>query len=438
MSDAEATWEQRLDGLVNTLTGLGKRGIDPGATFGVQSTRIVGRAEAESLFRSSHWARRIVRLLPQHATRQGWELYLPDVENAADLIQRIEKRATDLHLHKKIRQAMTWGRLYGGAGLVLGVVDGQLADMPVNEAAISDVTWALVATRHELQVERRQMDANMPGFGDPLMYRLSPEGATGASNIQVHESRLLRFEGEDIPRHLESQNDGWSDSVYTASWNAIGRLEQVEAAASNIVQKLSQFLWMVKDLRSLVSGNDGLDKLMARLLAMQMSAGLMNAVLLDADGEKAETLTHSIAGLPDTYDRFTQSLSASSGIPLTLLLGQAPGGLTTDDAAGRTYWYDQVKSAQRDMEHLLVRAYTYLARAEGYQGEVQVEFHSLTQQTDKEKAEVRKLVAETDQIYYDMQAVGPDEIRRSRFEGEWSMDTEVDAEMSIGVNANES
>jgi hypothetical protein len=55
-------------------------------------------------------------------------------------------------------------------------------------------------------------------------------------------------------------------------------------------------------------------------------------------------------------------------------------------------------------------------------------FNSLWQATDKEQAETRKLVAESDAIYINTSTLSPDEVAVSRFGGEqYSTETVIDA-----------
>lgn len=425
------TAELRLDGLASMLTGLGKVGVDPGATF-VPSTYLPNKDELAALLRSSGWARRIVSLLPEHALRQGFEVYLVDSADDVDLLERVKERAIRLNLVTKIGQAMRQARLFGGAGVVLGVNDGQIPAAPVDEAHVVDVSWGLVVNRHELFVDSLQGDWNSPRFGEHELYRVNPHGAM-SSNQLVHASRVLRFDGAEVPRELAAQNGYWSDSLLTSLWADIGRVEAVEAAIALITQRLNMLVWKMKGLRAVSESEDGLAVIQRRLVANQLALGIMNATLLDADGESAEVMVQTLSGLAENYDRLVQSLSAASGIPLTLLIGQAPGGLSTDDAGGRTYWYDQVRATHtHELVPVVLQAVTLLARAEGYQGKVQVEFCDLTNPTDAERTATRKTQAEIDYIYLNAGVITAGEVRSSRFNGEYSHDTKIESAIGNG------
>jgi hypothetical protein len=116
-------------------------------------------------------------------------------------------------------------------------------------------------------------------------------------------------------------------------------------------------------------------------------------ILLDADDEDVMRLGASVAGLGDLLDRAAGRLAAKLGWPVTLLMGQAPSGLSTDDKSGRANFLDSVKaeyqgSAQAPGPALLAlrRIYGLMMRsADGPTGGIEpegwrVEFNPLHQE----------------------------------------------------------
>src|SRR5690606_23610336 len=71
--------------------------------------------------------------------------------------------------------------------------------------------------------------------------------------------------------------------------------------------------------------------------------------------------------------------------------------------------------------------------------ELGIKWRPMWQMTDKENAELRKMVADTDNLYYNMGALDPSEIRNSRFANEdgYSMETELDESIDVIENNKE-
>jgi hypothetical protein len=131
---------------------------------------------------------------------------------------------------------------------------------------------------------------------------------------------------------------------------------------------------------------------------------------------------------------------------VTLLMGESPAGLNATGAADIRGFYDNVAAwrksdiepgLKRILKCVLAEARQGLGAAESVDGsanagepEWDIKWPSLYQPTDKEKAEVRKIVADTDSVYITSGVLDPTEVTLSRFgEGGWSMETTVDLEL---------
>ena len=56
-----------------------------------------------------------------------------NIEDGADASSAIAKKQRELRASQRVCNAMIWGRLYGGAAVIIGADDGQTADQPLNE-----------------------------------------------------------------------------------------------------------------------------------------------------------------------------------------------------------------------------------------------------------------------------------------------------------------
>jgi hypothetical protein len=132
----------------------------------------------------------------------------------------------------------------------------------------------------------------------------------------------------------------------------------------------------------------------------------------------------------------TKVAAAAAQMPISKLFGQSATGLNATGEGDARNWYDAVAVYQAERrkrpayEQILKLLFASKSGpTRGIEPENwALKFPPLWQPTAKEQAETRKVVAETDQINYDMGLVTSEELRTSRFGGEeYSAETEIDS-----------
>ena len=145
------------DSLRNVVSGLGtakdKRSHN---TFVIQPMM---RDEIDALYLEDGFARKIVDKMPADEVREWrtWEA------REAEAIYAAERQ---LRYRAKVQQARTWGRLYGGAAILIG--DGN--DDPTKPLDIEGIgkggcQYLHVLSRHELAAGELERDILSPNFG---------------------------------------------------------------------------------------------------------------------------------------------------------------------------------------------------------------------------------------------------------------------------------
>jgi phage-related protein (TIGR01555 family) len=116
-------------------------------------------------------------------------------------------------------------------------------------------------------------------------------------------------------------------------------------------------------------------------------------------------------------------------MPLTRLMGVSPGGLTATGESDLSWWYGQVDVYRElELKPKIMAFLRVLARSLGIVLDgLDVTFPPLWSMSDKEQAELRKIVADTDAVYISQGVLLPEEVALSRFgSGTWSAETTVD------------
>ena len=413
---------QYADSFFNLLTGFGTE-KDRVTQNEVGFQVFEDQARLEELYRTDHYAAKIVDSLPNDSTRQG---FVVGEENEYD--EELDR----LGIVQKLCKTDKWARLYGGAALVLGIEDGQDPREPVDPKKVKGISYAYVVDRWSLSRLDMQNDPKKPGFGLPERYRVTPrdmifhgamegDGTSDPSEADyetegygsvVHVSRMVRMYGVELPTTIRAQQDYWGDSVLHRARKSLSNLSVTESAIGNTLQMFTQAIFRKKGLATKVRSKKGRDELLSLFSIMNMSQSMLGMMIVDADGEDFERRSTNVTGMADLYDRLAQSAQSAAHQPASRFFGIIPGGLSTNDDAGERWWNDEVQAHQRNVYNPAIQYIATLMQiAEGGGPEpVFVEARPLSRPTEQEKAQTQKTKAETAAILIDRGVIGPENV----------------------------
>lgn len=463
----------RGDGWFNSITQMGQITRDKTASTSFE-VDVVDAETAMIIWRGDDLAARIVEAIPGDALREGFEIVLADDKHAAaevhgevaqgyaaasiarlaagmaqaaatrqdgtgagadtDLESAAEQRMRDLNVEERIREALCYERALGGAAILLGVTD-YCADLkePLDIGAVKGLEWISVLEPRELQPVHWYQDPFSPDFGKPDVWRLVPISSGGgvtSTMIEVHESRLILFPGTRVTkRPLLGASSGWGDSIFTRVARALRDFNSSHHSAAVLMADFAQAVYKIKDLAATVA-TDGTGGLATRMTAIDLGRSVARAILVDTE-EDFERKATPMSGLPETLDRLAARLAAAADMPLTLLMGQSPGGLNATGASDVRFYYDRVAQLQKRKVTPAVRKlvdiiFASLGKPPG-SVEYDVKYNPLWQETDKERSDARKVQADIDAAYCGLGVYTPDEVALSRFGGDtFSYETKID------------
>lgn len=414
-----------VDGWMNILTGLGVRGRDKNRATTFKACIKFGVAELDELYRYDGITRRVIDIVAEDMVRQGW-----DIEG--EISKEVQAKLEDMKAPSFLMDMIRWARLYGGSLGVIGIVDGRNLDKPVDFRNIQGINWVHVFDRFSVSNATGVIDTDLdsPNYGKPLMYLVSDPNS--GTTFKVHWTRTVRMDWNELTPRWVRDNDTWGDSLLQTIYEELKNFSSAFANSGVIMQDFVNYVMKIPGLAQLLaSGCD--DEVMKRINILNMAKSSLNTMVVDGE-EVYEKISTNVSGIPELLDRFMVSLSAVTGIPITLLFGRAPAGLNaTGDADIRNY-YDMISQKQegklRPVLEYLIKL-IYLQREAPFTGKEpsdwKLVFEPLWQNTDKEESEIRRTVAETDAIYIDRGVLDSTEVAISRFGGaRYSMNTEID------------
>lgn len=415
----------QVDGWSNILTGLGVRGRDKNRATTFCMDRKFGVSELDQIYRSDGMSRRVVDLIAEEMVREGWE-----IEN--DDQKMIQVKLDELNINYIMMNMLRWARLYGGSLGVLGVADGRPLDQPLNMQAVRELKWIHVYDRFSVSSATGGIDQDMnsPNYGKPNMY-LVTDSTTGTT-FQVHHSRTIRCDWNELTPRWVRDNDTWADPIFQTIYE---ELKNYSSAFANVGVLMHDFVTTVLKIPGLANllASDGCNaQVNNRANILNLARSNLNMIIVDGE-EDVSKITTNVAGLSDLLDRFMLSLSAVTGIPITLLFGRAPAGLNATGESDIRNFYDMIKQKQEGkLKPMLEKVIQLIFKSKDgfYKGvepdDWKITFVPLWQNTEEQEANIRRTTAETDAIYIDRGVLDPTEVAISRFGGSsWSMETEI-------------
>ncbi len=434
MSLIEAIGDRiRADGWENVILGLGGQ-KDPSAYTTYSSRAKLNDALLEALYVEDHFAARIIEALPKHGLRPGWQLQLPgDPAAAADAKDAYAAFEDDMAVVAELSQGAVWGRTFGGSLTWVGADDGREPSLPLDEDAIQTVKFFHTFDRRDVHVWRYYTDPSHPKFRRPEVYRIVPRVVVGPDSSGsdmmpalagqgafVHESRCIVWPGVPTTDERRLQLVGWDDSVLERCWDALRQAGEDYGAKSQLLGRISQAIYKFKGLYAMLAGKQK-EILQARLDLLERSRSRARAIALDIE-EDFVNVTQPVSGVDTLIDKSILRLAAAAEMPVAVLMGQPLSTLEGTNDGDLEVWDQEVEAWRKHVlrpRHERIAQMILLSK-DGPTGGVEpdqwrIEYMPLRQPKPKERAEVRKLEAETDAIRVDKGFATPEAIALARF-----------------------
>lgn len=405
----------KFDAWQNIATKLGVQGKDARL-----EGNFVGRAprsqqEIERLYEQDDIFPIAVDRIPEHGTRRWIRITgattktgRPDLDFSRALFEELESHDAQF----KIFDLWRMHRLSGGSGLLLGVEDGRKPSEPLDLARVRKLKTLNVLSRWELFAGEIDRDPYSENYDQPLWY------TTINSAERIHYSRVIR-----LPRHMIASRrshfaiQGWDVPIVERVYDPIRQFGTLLGYIEAMFQDLVQGVLEMDGLAAALSADDGDEILIRRMQMISFARSMFNMVLVDKD-EKYDRRNQAPTGLSDLVVRAMDRLAAATGMPLSILFGQPPTGLSTDDESGRRSFYDSVATQQRRLlrKPITILCEVLLAATEGpFKGKSpdswSFDFLPLEEPNQNDDAQRRDLESQTEERLIGLGLLDRSEVR---------------------------
>lgn len=419
----------KRDTLTSVLAGFGQ---GKAAATSFTNGTMLAEKELTAMFDFNWLAKKIVTKPVNDALRPGIEI---SADANDDLALYLRTRWYELDVINKMKEAKWWARLYGGGALVLIVEENKATDpwrplVPSNIKRIIDIN---VADAFELQPARWYDDPLKPKFGLPATYHYLPmsEG-TSAPQVTIHESRVIRFNGEPRPSRSVSglTLSQWGCPILQNIYDEIMANAIFEDCTTELA---SDFVTRVLKMTGLVDlvANKQDEQIRRRVSLLSKNLTPHRTAVIDQSEDLTKTQS-PIAGYADLINYFADIVAGASGIPRAILFSQQLGTLAGAEETKGDYHdllLDLQEGCTKQVDELLAMFLLEDACPEATADDYEWTWNSLTSKNEKTEAEARKIQADIDVAYITQGVVTADEVRESRFgSGEYSFTTVIEEE----------
>ena len=228
----------------------------------------------------------------------------------------------------------------------------------------------------------------------------------------VHRTRLHTFVGRPVPDMLKPSYAFGGLSLSQVAKPYVDIWLTTRQSVGELIHAFS--VMVLKTNLSTLLQPGGAQALLTRAALFNATRDNQGLMMIDEQTEDFMNVSASIAGLADLQAQSQEHVASVVGIPLVKYTGIQPKGLNASSDGEIRVWYDLVLA----MQNFFFRPnltetidFAMISLWGKVDDDITYEFVPLWEMSEKEKAEMRKLDAETDQLRIDSSVVSPEEVR---------------------------
>lgn len=346
-----------MDAFQNQMArlGFGQPNLNEGADYPL--TRMSQNYNLfTSLYRSSWIVRKIVDVFPSDMVK-NWIKFNSSLD--PEKISKINSVIRKTKTKEKIKEGLRWARLYGGAaGLILIDGDEDLSE-PLDYDAImlDDYKGLLIFDRWngiypDIELED---DISDEEYGYPKYYSISLSEANNnlmlsynkQDLVKVHHSRIVRFNGRDLPLWERQAEMFWGESEIEIVFEELKKRDNTSANIASLIFLANIRVLKMNDLGQLLgaSTQKAQENLYKVLQAQNQLMSNMGIYVMDKDDDFGSE-QYSFGGLNDIYESFMLDIAGACEMPVTKLFGREPTGFNSTGESDLIQYYDTLEEKQ--------------------------------------------------------------------------------------------
>ena len=225
--------------------------------------------------------------------------------------------------------AWNWGRLYGGAGLVINT--NQDAQEPLDYKKLNRGPLELY------DADRWQFDNAHPYAGDfdEFLYGQPPDHLF-LYGQKIHESRVIKIRGKRAPYYVRRQLRGWGMSEGERMIKDLNLYLKTQNVLYEILDESKIDVYRINGLAQKLLNEAGTTVVTRRIQLANEMKNYVNALIMDAKDEY-ESKSQTFTGLAEVGRENRIGICSALRMPQTKLFGLSASGFNTGESDLENY-----------------------------------------------------------------------------------------------------
>ena len=364
--------------------------------------------------------RRAVEVIAGERTRKWIEFEATGDKDKSDRINKLEGRLNELRARDVMRRVISFDGFYGRGHLYIDTGD---KDDPVElGTTIGDGKSAISKSKISPKHPVRSLRAIEPVWTYPTTYNASDPLAADwyqpevwyVMGKRIHRSRLLPLITREAPDLLKPAYSFGGFPITQLMKPAVDIWLRTRDGVGDLIAAFTTYV-LSTDLGSLVQ-TGGEEKLLRRIAFFNECRDNHGLMVLHEGKETFDNVSAPLGSLDILQLQSQKNVAVAASIPLIKYLGEGEGGLSAASSSEGSIrmFYDTISADQESYDRPIIQNLVDLVQLSLFgdvDPEITFKFKPLWALDDEAKVRVIKAKADTDQIYVDMGAISPQEVR---------------------------
>ncbi|WP_242647175.1 anti-CBASS protein Acb1 family protein [Priestia megaterium] len=385
--------------------------------------RVLTNQDLTRLYADNRIIQNVIDIPAEDMTRSWFTLRMKDENLQRDIMSKL----ADLNAREAFKKMRSYERLRGDGFISLGVAQKnpfELSD-PIREKELMRIDYIHAFSGMKVYEFLLNEDMFHPKYGQVESFQLNRRSRVGQeiagpTQDRVHASRVIH----DQTRRLEDEYRG--QPLLEPLYDIITVLD---TSLWSVGQMLYDFTFKVYKSTDIEGMGKEDKRELSTLMDFMFRTEALALIGKDEELTKQSTVT---TGIKDLLDYVWDMLAGAARMPKTVIKGQEAGTIAGAQYDVMNYYSRIAAQQENELKPHIERLIRLLLLCSDELGgtinpdsvEWEIKFNPLWNVDSKTDAEIRKLTAETDNIYIVNGVHTPDEVREARF-GQFGLTNET-------------
>lgn len=260
--------------------------------------------------------------------RGGFDLEADSIDE--DELHNLEKYVSKKQDIKQIKNARKWARLYGGAALI--IFDGGDLDKPLNEKALSNSSFELLAVdRWQLAYSESHID--IPGG----VWTVSNYSANSQLNSKmIHDSRIIIVKGKEAPYQIMQRVNGWGISVYEQIFQDMSSFFKARNVIFELLDESKIDVLKLESLQTAIQSSSG-EQALQRMVDMVSRNKNYKSTITLSTADEYDQKQIRFSGMSEILKEIRVMIAGSAKMPVNKIWGEGVTGFGSGEDSLENY-----------------------------------------------------------------------------------------------------